>query len=82
MILRGIALVVLASSLSACSTVGSMWSRLKDRDEAGTAAIAAAPAAPEKSCEALGVTAAVDPANRAATAEEMKRLNCPNIPAT
>ena len=88
MIVRGLAVVVLASSLGGCSHVGAMWSRLTNHH--GEEASAAAPAASVQGaspqvCDTLrnnastGTTA--DPASRQMAIDEMKRINCADIPA-
>jgi hypothetical protein len=91
MIVRGLAVAVLATSLGACSTVGSYWSKLRGGgSEAASAMPAAGPAIPEttstaQACDTLRRNALADVTTdataRQMAIDEMKRTGCTDIPA-
>lgn len=93
MILRGLAVIVLASSLGACSSVSSMWSKLRGNDPSAHS-LAPASAAVEttstadatQACDTLRRNAAPDATPNAASRQmiidEMKRSGCADIPAS
>jgi hypothetical protein len=91
---RGLAVVLLASSLGACSHVSSAWSKLRGHDDttqtAGsftdtTVQSAAAPAADPQVCNTLRMSAApsatAEAASRQMAIDEMNRIGCPDVPA-
>jgi hypothetical protein len=93
MIVRGLAVVALASSLGACSTVGSMWGKLRGNDS--NAQSLAAPASVTETtptantalaCDTLRRNASpevtTDAATRQMAIDEMKRAGCADIPAS
>jgi hypothetical protein len=95
MMVRGIAVVLLASSLGACSTISSAWNSIRGKDEppersasfapAPAAETAAAPAADPQVCDTLRASAApsatAEAASRQMAIDEMKRIGCPDVPA-
>lgn len=85
MIVRGLAVALLAVTLGGCSHVGAMWGKMTGHhDDAAPAAAAAAPASAE-TCATLRANASpgstADPASRQMAIDEMKRSGCPDIPA-
>jgi hypothetical protein len=91
MILRGLAVIALATSLGACSTVSSMWGKLRGNDSSAQS-LAPASAAETTStvdaaqaCDTLRRNASPavtsDAAARQMVVDEMKRAGCADIPA-
>ncbi len=91
---RGLAVVLLASSLGACSHVSSAWNKLRGHDEAPQTSAslsdtpvqsAAAPTADPQVCDTLRTSAApsatAEAASRQMAIDEMKRIGCPDVPA-
>jgi len=93
MILRGLAVIVLATSLGACSTMSSMWSKLRGGGDSSAQSLApassvaetASSADPSQACDTLRRNAApdvtADAAARQMVIDEMKRAGCADIPA-
>ena len=92
MIVRGLAVAVLAMSLGACSTVGSMWGKLRGNDSnaqsltpPASVAETTSTADTAQACDTLRRNASpavtTDAAARQMAVDEMKRAGCADIPA-
>lgn len=93
MMLRAVGVLVVAASLGGCSTVSSMWSKLRGNDDAPQAATlsaapaetAAAPSTTTGVCDRLRENASpatvADAASRQLAIDEMKRAGCADVPA-
>lgn len=91
MIVRGLAAMALAASLGACSTVGSMWSKLRGGEDnaqplAPAAVETTSTATATQACDTLRRNAAPDvtpdATSRQMIVDEMKRSGCADIPAS
>lgn len=89
---RGLTIVLLASSLGACSHVSSAWNKIRGHDDAPQTSaslsdtpVQSAPAADPQVCDTLRTSAApsatAEAASRQMAIDEMKRIGCADVPA-